>query len=70
MLKNNEFRSKYSGHLKTNFHLTYPEICLVVDEVGINISQKGDGLIAEKKYVCVIDSIPKEQASHTDKHFT
>ena len=41
----------------------------MVDEVGSNISQKGDGHIAGKKYVCEIDSIPKEQASHTDKHF-
>ena len=45
-------------------------MCLVVDEVGSHISQKGDGHIAGKKYVCEIDSIPKEQASHTDKHFT
>ncbi len=47
-----------------------PEMCLVVDEVDSNVSQKGDGHITGKKYVCEIDSIPKEQASHTDKHFT
>ena len=68
--KSNEFSSEYDGPFKTNFKLTHPENCLVVDEVGSNISQKGDGHIAGKKYVCEIDSIPKEQASHTDKHFT
>ena len=68
--KSKEFTSEYIGSLKTNFHLTHPEMCLVVDEVGSNISQKGDGHIAGKKYVCEINSIPREQASHTDKHFT
>ena len=68
--KSNEFSSEYDGPLKTNYHLTHLEMCLVVDEVGSDISQKGDRHIAGKKYVCEIDSIPKEQASHTDKHFT
>ena len=43
--KINEFTSDYDGPLKINFHLTHPEMCLVVDEVGSNISQKGDGHI-------------------------
>ena len=68
--KSNEFSSEYDSPFKTNFKLTHPENCLVVDEIGSNISQKGDGHIAGKKYVCEIDLIPKEQASHTDKHFT
>ena len=68
--KTNEFTSEYDGPLKTNFHLTHPEMCLVVDEVGSNISQKGDGHIAGTKYICEINSIPRQQASHSDKHFT
>ena len=49
--KTNEFTSEYDGPLKTNFHLTHPEMCLFVDEVGSNISQKCDGHIAGTKYV-------------------
>ena len=42
---NNEF----AGELKTRYELTHPEICLLVDEVGCNISQKGDGHVTESK---------------------
>ena len=33
--------------------LGHPNMCLVVDEVGSNISQKGDGHIGGTKYICV-----------------
>ena len=68
--KINEFTSEYDGPLKTNIHLTHPEMCLVIDEVVSNISQKGDGHIARKKYICEINSIPREQSSYSGKHFT
>ncbi len=39
--KSEDASSDYSGHFKTHYHLTHPEICLVVDEVGSDTSQKG-----------------------------
>ena len=33
---------QFAGDLVTKYHLTHPEMCLVVDEVGSNISQRGD----------------------------
>ena len=35
-IKSQEPTSKYEGALKTQYHLTRPQNCLVVDEVGTN----------------------------------
>ena len=40
-----EYCDDYEGPLRTKYHLTHPEMCLVVDEVGSNSSQRGDGHI-------------------------
>ncbi len=32
--------------------LKHPDMCLVVDEVGSNLSQKGDGHIGGTMYMC------------------
>lgn len=37
----------YPGALMTKYHLTYPEMCLVVDEVGFTSCQRGDGHIGK-----------------------
>ena len=66
----NEPSSHYQGLLKTPYHLTHPEMCLVVDEVGSNISQRGDGHIGGQKYVCEIGTVPQNKVSHNDRHFT
>ena len=68
--KSDDFSFDYNDPLKTIFHLTHPEMCLVVDEIGSSISQKGDEHIVGKKYRCERDTAPREQASHNDKHFT
>ena len=62
--------SKYNGLLKTHYHLTHPQNCLVVDEVGSDTSQKGDGHIAGAKYYCGRGWVPQNQSSSNDKHFT
>ena len=56
--------------LKTRYHLTHPQMCLVVDEVGSNILQRGDGHIGGQKYVCEIGTVPQNKVSHNDRHFT
>ncbi len=61
---------EFDGPLKTHYHLTHPENCLVVDEVGSDTSQKGDGHIGGAKYYCGRGWIPQNQASSNDKHFT
>ena len=62
--------SKFVGDIMTRYELMHPEMCLVVDEVSSNISQRGDGHIAGMKYCCEYGSIPNNKASHNDRHFT
>ena len=50
--------------------LVHPEMCFVVNKVGSNISQRGDGHIRGKKYCYEFYSIPQNKASHNDRHFT
>ena len=61
----------FPGQLKTEYELIHPEMCLVVDEVGSNISQRGDGHIAGKKYCCEKGyGVPQNKSSINDRHFT
>ena len=50
--------------------LDHPDLCIVVDEVGSNLSQKGDGHIGGQKYVCAKGSIPQIKVQHSERHFT
>ena len=50
--------------------IDHPEMCLVVDEVGSDLSQKGDGHIGGVKYACERGAVPQNKVQHTDKHFT
>ena len=43
---------------------------LVVDEVGSNLSQKGDGHMKGTKVMCEKHCISQEQVQHKEKHFT
>ena len=69
-IKTQQCTSKYNGVFKTHYHLTHPQNCLVVDEVGSDTSQKGDGHIAGAKYYCGRGWVPQNQSSSNDKHFT
>ena len=60
----------FTGDLISKHHLTHPEMCLVVDEVGSNISQRGDGHVRGRKYCCERGSIPQNKSSYNDCHFT
>ena len=50
--------------------LDHPHYCLVVDEVGSNLSQKGDGHVGGQKYVCARGAIPQVKVQHSERHFT
>jgi len=45
-------------------------MCFVGDEVGGNISMKGDGHVGGQKLCIEQGTIPYKKASHTDKRFT
>ena len=50
--------------------IIHPDMCLVVDEVGSNLSQKGDGHMEGTKMLSEKHCISQEQVQHKDKHFT
>jgi len=55
---------------KCTHRIDHPSMCLVVDEVGSNLSQKGDGHIGGQKYVWAKGTIPQIKVQHTEKYFT
>ena len=61
---------QFDGDIVTRYELLHPGMCLVVDEVGSNISQRGDGHITGTKYCCEHGTIPNNEVSHNDRHFT
>ena len=50
--------------------LDHPDLCIVVDEVGSNLSQKGDGHVGGQKFVCDKGYVPQIKVQHTERHFT
>ena len=68
--KGNEVPKEYGfGQLCTH-QIIHPEMCVVADEVGSNTSQKGDGHIGGRKYLCENGMVPYQKMSNKDKHFT
>ena len=66
-----EYCDDYVGPLRTKYHPTHPEICLVVDEVGSNSLQRSDGHIEGLKYQYEMGMIPQIRVSHSnERHFT
>ena len=60
----------YDDPFVTHYHVTHPQNCLVVDEVGSDTSQKGDGHVGGAKYLCGRGGTPYQQSAMNDKHFT
>ena len=63
-----EWEEKFG--LPCTHKIDHPEMCLVVDEVGSDLSQKGDGHIGGAKYACEKGTHAQNKVQHTDKHFT
>jgi len=55
---------------KCTHHLLYPEMCFVGDEIGSNISQKGDGHVGGQMFIVERGVTPKKRCSVKDHHFT
>ena len=55
---------------KVTHDLIRPEICIVMDEVGGNTSQKGDGNKGGEQFIVPKGMIPQLKANAQDKHFT
>jgi hypothetical protein len=54
----------------TQYSLLHPEYLVMVDEVGENISQKGDGNAGGKKFMNASDMRAQVRNSFKDYHFT
>ena len=50
--------------------LTDPDYCIVLNEVGGNINQKGDGHIRGETFLHEDGMVPQIQCSRNDRHFT
>ena len=56
--------------LPCTHEITHPHMCLVVDEVGADLSQKGDGHISGALYACEKGTHAQNKVQHINKHFT
>ena len=55
---------------KITHYFPFPEMGFVMDEVGGNTSQKGDGHMGGKLLVCAKGMVPQTKANTKDKHWT
>ena len=55
---------------KCKYHLTHPNYLLFVDEVGSNTNMTSDKNKGGEQFVCERGTVPRQQASNTDIHFT
>ena len=66
----NVVHEKDSFGCKVNMEITRPDICFTMDEVGGNISQKGDGAMGGELFLCEKGKTPQQKISTKDKHYT
>ena len=55
---------------RSRYEITHPDYILFVDEVGGNMKVKGDGHNGGERFVCKRGTIPQQQASTNNNHFT
>lgn len=55
---------------KVTHKITKPEWCIVADEVGSDLSMKGDGRVGGQKFMCGRGNEPYNKSSNRSKHFT
>ena len=56
--------------MKVNINIEHPNMCIVMDEVGCNLSQTNDNATGGQMYVCGSDNEPYESCSTKNSHFT
>ena len=55
---------------KVFYKIVRPDMCLCGDEVGKNLSMKGDGHIGGKKFLTARGKVPQKRASTRNRKFT
>ena len=55
---------------KVTHRIVYPENILVADELGGNLSQKGDGNLGGEKLMCKAETVPRQRSCTNDRQFT
>lgn len=55
---------------KVTHELCHPDLCFVGDEVGGNLSMKGDGHAGGQKFLTGTGTVPYRKTSSSDKRFT
>ena len=55
---------------KVTHKLCHPELCFVGDEVGGNLSMKGDGHAGGQKFLTGTGTVPYRKCSNSEKRFT
>ena len=56
--------------MKSTIDITHPYMALTCDEVGCNISQKGDGDVGRETFICAQSDEPMQSTSNKNSHFT
>lgn len=65
-----EVSEENSTGCKVTRDLKHPKICIMMDEVGGNISQNGDGSKGGERYVTGKGMVPQLKSNAKDKHYT
>ena len=55
---------------KVSIDIKRPDMCIVMDEVGCNLSQENDNNNGGKKFVCEVDGQPYQSVATKSNHFT
>ena len=69
-LKGHKYEPEAAMGYKVTHEITQPEMCVVMDEVGGNTSQKNDGHIGGRKLVCGKGMVLQQRVNHKDKYWT
>ena len=55
---------------KTDLKITRPDMVIMFDEVGCDLSQEGDHIKGGEKYMCSPDEVPYKSSASKNCHFT
>lgn len=66
----NVVEEKLAYGLSQNIKITHPHYIIFGDETGFNTSQKKDGHVGGRRYVCGRDTVPQKKAATNDHKFT
>lgn len=65
-----EVQEEHATDCKVIHDLKHPEMYIVMEEVGGNISQEGDGNKGGEMYICAKGMVSQQKTNSRDKHYT